>query len=231
MPRGTAYSSWTDRKVVVGDKVQVYGKPAKNSSAPTTEKAKVEGGILTILEHTHNFSDATCTEASACGCLAVNAPALGHIDEDGNNLCDRCPWNMKLAVSSIAVRTDAEGNGIVDDAKTFWTWSNDEFDVVIAKGTSTVTLYTTAKAYMQLKKQNTLTVVNKGDKLIDSITIGVTSTSYLSNLEKILTGYEFTKDEAALTITIKCGTTDDIVLPNTGTTTIYVNRVDVIYEK
>ena len=39
---GVSYASWTDLKVVVGDTVQLYGKPAKNSSSPTTEKAKIE---------------------------------------------------------------------------------------------------------------------------------------------------------------------------------------------
>ena len=228
---GTSYSSWTDCKVMVGDKVQLYGKPVKNSSTPTTEKAKIEGGVLTILEHNHNFSEATCTNASVCACLAVNAPALGHIDENSDDLCDRCPWNMKLAISSIVVRTDAEGNGVLAEDKSSWTWGNDDFDVVIAKGTSTYTLYTTAKTYMQLKKQNTLTVVNKGDKLIDSITIGVTNTSYLTYIESMLSSYEYTKDETALTITIKCSSADDIVLTNNTTSTIYVNSVAITYEK
>ena len=50
--------------------------------------------------------------------------------------------------------------------RTSWTWGNDLFDVVIAKGDSTFNLYKTAKAYMQLKKANTLTVNNKNNVTI-----------------------------------------------------------------
>ena len=63
---------------------------------------------------------------------------------------------MKLTSCTIAISTDSTSGGVVDTNKTFWTWSNDDFDVVIAKGNSTFTLYTSAKAYMQLKKQKTL---------------------------------------------------------------------------
>lgn len=228
---GVAYSSWTDLKVVVGDKVQVYGKPSKNSSAPTTEKAKIESGVLTVLEHKHNFSEPTCTKAAVCACLAVNSPALGHTDADGNNLCDRCQWNMKLVVTNIAIRTDAEGNGVFADDQTSWTWGNDDFDVVIAKGTSTFTLYKTAKAYMQLKKLNTLTVVNKNNATISTITIGTTNSTQLANLQAALAGITFTTDADALTVTIEWNSAENFTFENKGTTTAYISSVEIAYEK
>jgi hypothetical protein len=228
---GVAYSSWTDLKVVVGDKVQVYGKPSKNSSTPTTEKAKIESGVLTVLEHKHNFSEPTCTEAAVCACLAVNAPALGHTDADSNNLCDRCQWNMKLVVTNIAIRTDAEGNGVFADDQTSWTWGNDNFDVVIAKGTSTFTLYKTAKAYMQLKKLNTLTVVNKNNATISTITIGTTNSTQLANLQAALAGITFTTDADALTVTIEWNSAENFTFENKGTTTAYISSVEIAYEK
>ena len=228
---GVAYSSWTDHKFVVGDKVQVYGKPSKNSSAPTTEKAKIESGVLTVLEHKHNFSEPTCTKAAVCACLAVNSPALGHTDADGNNLCDRCQWNMKLVVTNIAIRTDAEGNGVFADDQTSWTWGNDDFDVVIAKGTSTFTLYKTAKAYMQLKKLNTLTVVNKNNATISTITIGTTNSTQLANLQAALAGITFTTDADALTVTIEWNSAENFTFENKGTTTAYISSVEIAYEK
>ena len=234
---GVAYSSWTDKKVVVGDTVQVYGKPAKNSSAPTTEKAKVEGGLLTVLKHEHKFSEATCTEDSVCGCLAVGEKALGHINENGDNLCDRCQWNLNLKISNIVVATDPTlANGVQTpgaDGKTVaWTWEDDNFSVVIAKGASTYTVYTSAKAYMQFKKLNTLTVNNKNGATIKEVTISTTNTTQLKNLENALANNNltFTKDEAKLTITIEWNSTENLVITNNGTTTAYVSGVEIIYE-
>ena len=230
---GNAYSSWTTLKVVVGDTVQVYGKPTKNTSTPTTQKAKVEGGVLTVLKHEHNFSEATCTEASVCACLTVNAPALGHINENGDNLCDRCQWNMNLKISNIVVATDTTlANGVLAADQSSWTWSDDNFNVVIAKGTSTFTIYKTAKAYMQLKKLNTLTVENKNGATIKTVTISTTNATQLANLEKALenNNLTFSKDESALTITIEWNSTENLVITHNGTTTAYVSGVEVVYE-
>ena len=58
-------------------------------------------------------------------------------------------------------------NGVLDAEQTKWTWSNDSFDVIISKGSSSYTLYKTAKAYMQLKKQNTFTLINTSGAMID----------------------------------------------------------------
>ena len=86
---------------------------------------------------------------------------------------------MKLATSNIVVATDTTlANGVLAEDETHWTWSNENFDVIIAKGSSTFTLYKTAKAYMQLKKQNTLTVESKNGLKMQSVTISVTSESY-----------------------------------------------------
>ena len=230
---GQSYSAWTNVKVVVGDTVSVYGKPAKNSSTPTTEKAKVEGGVLTILKHEHSFSEVTCTKNSVCGCLAQGQEALGHIDENGDDSCDRCEWNMKLSVSNIVIATDTTlANGVLDANQTSWTWSNENFDVVIAKGKSTYSLYKTAKAYMQLKKQNTLTVESKNGLKMQSVTISVTSANYLTQLQNaIASQYEYTTDADALTITIVLDSAETFTLENQGTSTVYINGVEVVYAK
>ncbi|MBQ4060747.1 MAG: hypothetical protein IJD46_01850 [Bacilli bacterium] len=230
---GQAYSAWTSGKVVVGDTVSVYGKPTRNTGSPATEKAKVEGGLLTVLKHEHVFSEATCTKPSVCDCLAQGQEALGHADENADNACDRCNWNMKLATSNIVVATDTTlANGVLAEDETHWTWSNENFDVIIAKGSSTFTLYKTAKAYMQLKKQNTLTVESKNGLKMQSVTISVTSESYLTKLEQaIASQYEFTSDVSTLTLTITLDAAETFVLENQGTSTIYVNGVEVVYEK
>ncbi len=230
---GVSYSKWTDVKIVVGDTISVYGKPSRNTGSPTTQKAKVEGGVLTIINHTHSFSEPTCTEPAACDCLATSDPALGHVDEDKSGLCDRCDWNMKLVTTHITIATDTTiANGVLDENKTHWTWSGDNFDVEIAKGSSTYSLYTTAKAYMQLKKLNTLTVVNKNGLTISFITIYTTNATQLNNLKGAIgTAYEYSVDEDALSVTIALNSTENFVLTNNGSATAYVSGVEIAYEK
>ena len=228
---GVAYASWTDLKVVVGDTVQLYGKPAKNSSAPTTEKAKIEGGVLTVLKHEHKFSEATCTEPSICACLTVNEQPLGHADENADKICDRCQFDLTLKVENIVVATDTTlSNGVIDEAKTFWTWAGTDFDVVIAKGTSTFTLYTTAKAYMQLKKQNTISVLNKTNAIIQTITVYTTNATQLNNLKAAFAGLNFVENTEKLNLVITWNSAEDFVTSNVGTTTVYVSGVEVLYK-
>ena len=234
---GTAYSAGWSFKLCVGDTVQVYGKPTRNTSTPTTETTKVESGVLTVLQHTHNFSEATCDEASNCACGSVNGEALGHVDENKDNICDRCPWKMNMAVSDIVVATDPTiANGVItngdDDKALYWTWGNDDFDVVIHKGTSTYTVYTTAKAYMQLKKANTLTVNSKNGLVMKEITIRVSNATQLGYLKTAIgTAYTFTENADALSLTIAYDSAEAFSFANVGSSTVYVSGVEIVYEK
>jgi hypothetical protein len=230
---GNLYATWTTFKVVLGDTLQVYGKPAKNSSSPTTVKVKMEGSLITVLKHEHNFSEATCTKDGVCDCLAVNETALGHINENEDNLCDRCGWNLNLKTSNIVIATDTTlSNGVFAEDQTSWTWSDDNFNAIIAKGSSTFTLYKTAKAYMQLKKQNTFTIENKNGKAIKTVTISTTNATQLTNLENALANNNltFTKDADALTITIEWNSTENLTFMHNGSTTAYISGVEIIYE-
>lgn len=230
---GNLYATWTTFKVVLGDTLQVYGKPTKNSSTPTTVKVKMEGSLITVLKHEHNFSEATCTEDGVCACLAVNETALGHINENEDNLCDRCEWNLNLKISNIVIATDTTlSNGVLAEDQTSWTWSDDNFNAIIAKGSSTFTLYKTAKAFMQLKKQNTFTIENKNGKAIKTVTISTTNATQLTNLEAALANNNltFTKDADALTITIEWNSTENLTFTNNGTQTAYISGAEIIYE-
>jgi hypothetical protein len=229
---GKTYANWTEGKVVVGDTVRIYGKPSRNSSAPTTQQAKVEGGLLTVLNHEHKYGEATCTENGVCGCGVVGITALGHTDENGNGACDRCEWDMNLKVEDIAIGTNVEKyNGVLDEAKTKWQWTGEKFMAEIAKGTSTVTLYTTAKDYMQLKKQNTFTLTNKTGVTIDHVIIRTTNATQFGNLQKAIgTQFEFTADAENFTVTIKLNTTGDFTFTNVSTTTAYISGIEIVYE-
>ena len=237
---GVSHASW-EIKLTLGDKVQVYGKINKYSTntAPNGQYwPAIQSGVVTVLEQHAHFvnGEIVCTKDTLCACGAVVAPATGHIDADENGLCDACNWDMNLVEVHIAIGTDAKYNGVVtngDDGKAlYWTWSAEGFDAIIHKGTSTVTVYTTAKDYMQLKKQNTLTIVNKEDVTIKSIVISVTNATYLGHLKTALSGqYEYTADEVNFTVTIPLNSAEDFVMENKASSTIYVNGVTVVYAK
>ena len=237
---GNAHASW-EIKLTLGDKVQVYGKINKYSTntAPNGQYwPAIQSGLVTVLEqHAHVAAkDPVCTKDTLCACGATVAPATGHIDADNNSMCDNCPWDMNLVEVNIAIGTDAKYNGVVtngDDGKAlYWTWTAENFDAIIHKGTSTVTVYTTAKDYMQLKKQNTLTIVNKEDVTVKYIVISVTNDTYLGHLKTALTNqYEYTADEVNFTVTIQLNSTEDFVMENKASSTIYVNGVTIVYAK
>jgi hypothetical protein len=140
---------------------------------------------------------------------------------------------MKLVVNNIVISTDPKiTNGVLADDLSHWTWSNENFDVVIAKGTSTYTLYKTAKAYMQLKTGNTLTVENKTGAKIHSVTIFATNATQLNNLKAAIgTQFEYTEDADALSVTIVVDSAENFTFGSVGKTTAYVSGVEVAYEK
>ena len=80
----TRYDAMTT-KPVVGDTITVYGVIGAYSNA-----AQMKNGWMTeYTAHEHNFSEATCSDASVCSiCGTVNAPALGHNYENGT--CTVC---------------------------------------------------------------------------------------------------------------------------------------------
>jgi hypothetical protein len=85
---------------------------------------------------------------------------------------------------------------------------------------------------MQLKKQNTFTLVNKNGSKIQSITISVTNATQLTNLVNAIgTQYECETNEEKLTVTIKLDTTGDFTFSNVSTSTAYISGVEIVYEK
>ena len=235
-----AHSSW-EIKLTLGDKVQLYGAINKYSttSAPNGQYwPAMQNPVATLLEqHTHvALENVPCIKDRYCACGQFVSEAPGHVDADANGTCDVCPWNMSFVEVNIAIGTDPKYNGVrVDDdagKALSWTWSAEGFDAIIAKGSSTVTLYTTAKDYMQLKKQNTLTVVNKNDENIQYIVISVTTSSYLTTLKTAIgEQYAFTADEANLTVTIELNSAEEFVLINQASNTVYINEVSIVYAK
>ena len=237
---GVAHSSW-EIKLTLGDKVKLYGKINKftSSSAPNGQYwPAMQGPVVTILEqHDHVAPEnAPCTKDRYCVCGQLVAEAPGHIDADNNAFCDNCNWDMNLVEVYIAIGTDPKYNGVVtngDDGKAlYWTWTAENFDAIIHKGTSSYTLYTSAKDYMQLKKLNTLTIVNKEDATVKYVVIHVANETQFKYLkDAIASQYEYTDDIDNFTVTIQLNSTEDFVLVNNGANTAQITGVSIVYAK
>ena len=98
------FSEETHQSLVSGNGSLGYTITIKNIPASALNlkyslkwSATVLGADYTLFEatdaplaHTHSYAPATCTEPATCSCGATNGKPLGHIDADGNGICDRC---------------------------------------------------------------------------------------------------------------------------------------------
>jgi hypothetical protein len=225
---GITHANW-EQKIVVGDVVRLYGQPKRDTNSNPPCAAMVQSAVLTILEsHDHVFGEATCLDNGVCFCGKVGIPALGHTDEDASGLCDRCDWNMNLKVETVVTRTD-NGSAVLNDAKTTSTWNGTEFSVTVDKSTGTM-LYTTSKDHMRFYKQNDLVIASLNGKAMNTVTITFTAASHMTNFEKLLTGFTYTMDADKFTITIEHNSAEDLLIKNSGTSTIQFKAFDIVYE-
>lgn len=98
------FSKETQQSLVPGSGSLGYTITIENIPASATNmkysvkwSATVIGADYTLFEatneslvHTHSYAPATCTKPATCSCGATNGEPLGHIDADGNGICDRC---------------------------------------------------------------------------------------------------------------------------------------------
>ena len=226
---GTAYSAWARGKVTLGDTVQIYGKPSVNTEGPATYTSKIGAGVLSVLAHEHSFSVADCLRSAACGCGAVNEAALGHVDENADNICDRCTWDITLTSEYIGIATNT--NGTLDTENKKWTWVGDAFSVEIANGASPAEFYTTSKDFMVLNSQNTFTVCNASGAVIKEVVIYTTNLNQLTNLANAMANQNITviRDDARLCVTVALGSATDFGFVNTSISAAYISGVEVVY--
>ena len=230
---GVSHANWAI-KLTLGDKVSVYGKINKysTSSAPNGQFwPAIQGGLVTILEqHPHDYTTtpATCSKPAFCACGQSYGEPLGCADTDGDQLCDDCGKNVNYIYEYVEIRTDNE-SGVLDTEAGTYTWSNDNFDVQVTKGTSTQ-LYTTAKDHMRVYKNNAFILANKNGIVVKTITVYLTNATQIGNFEKFLTGYTYTKDEVNFSVTIEINSGENITFNNPGSTT-QIKGVEFGYEK
>lgn len=222
---GVTHFNWKC-KVVLGDTIQAYGVVNKYSTQTLT-CAKMEGCIVTILEHEHIYSDPDCKNAPVCRCGHENGAPLGHEDLTNDGFCDRCNFNMLLKVDSIEVKTN-NGKGVVDTTNNTYTWDDTNFSVVVAKAGGG-NLYKTSNSQMRLYKNNEVTIVNKNNAKILSVTIYATTAAQLDNFLLILTEYTYTTNPDEFSVTIEVNAEGDFVLKNDGSKTLQFTQIDITY--
>lgn len=230
---GVSHASWTI-KLVLGDKVQIYGKINKytTSSAPNGQYwPAMQGGLVEVIErhpHDFTFAPATCSQPAYCACGQSHGEPLGCADTDGNQLCDDCGKNVNYLYEYVEIRTD-NNSGVVDTTAGTYTWGNANFGVQVVKATGSQ-LYTTAKDHMRFYKGNQLVLTNKNGLTVKTITVYLTNATQVGNFEKFLTGYTYTKDEENFTVTVEINSTETITLTNPASTT-QIKGIEFGYEK
>ena len=199
---GVMHTSW-EYKVVEGDTVRVYGKIGKFTPSGGSSIPSIQSGVLTVLSHTHVYSDPTCTEGPTCLCGYVGGDSLGHKDETGDNKCDVCGVSMTEKSSNMVIKTLADDpNSGVLNGTTDRTWENDQFTVVVDKGTASA-IDTTANAYMKLRSGNTVTITAKEGVMISRLEMTSTSTTYADKLVtafQAITGTTVAKDDTVVSV-------------------------------
>ncbi len=94
---GTPTTSTETSKLTTSDKDnKTSSKPSNTTSTPTTSKPTTSrpSSTSSTPSHTHNFSNATCTEPQKCSCGATSGSALGHTYNEATctkaETCTRC---------------------------------------------------------------------------------------------------------------------------------------------
>ena len=230
---GVSHANW-QIKFVLGDKVQVYGKINKfsSSTAPNGQYwPAMQSPVATLLEqHAHDFTTipATCSEPAFCACGQSHGEPLGCADADSDNLCDDCGRNVNYIYEYVEIRTD-NNSGVLDATAGTYTWSNNNFDVQVAKGTSSQ-LYSTAKDHMRVYKNNQFIIASKNGITVKTITVYLTNATQVTNFQKFITGYTYTTDAENFTVTVEINSAETLTLTNTGSTT-QIKGVEFGYEK
>ena len=233
---GVSHANW-EIKLVLGDKVKLYGKINKysTSSAPNGQYwPAMQAPVVTVLEqHAHDFtfSPAGCSDPAYCACGQSFGDPLGCADATGDDLCDDCGKNVKFAYEYVEIRTD-NNSGVHDATALTYTWDNDNFTVQVAKAAGG-NLYVTAKDHMRLYKGNNLVLTNKNGKAVKTITVYLTNATQVANFEKFLAGHTYTTDAENFTVTITVDSFETLTLtnPSSNGSTTQIKGVEFGYEK
>lgn len=169
-------------QVVVGDIVSVSG-----TITLYNDKAQIAQGSTVTITTKHvcsAWTTATCEDASVCTtCGAEKTPALGHVDENSDNICDRdgCGWIMNAVKKSLTItgKTGTMGTKEI-------TWTNDIVTVKNEQASSTSSIRNSDSDHFRAYKSSKLTIsVSSGS--IARIVVTCTNSSYADALKESIT--------------------------------------------
>lgn len=211
--------------VKVGDTITVTGKVG------TYNEKQIAAGATAIIDIAHvctEWNAATCDKAETCkvcGLVKEGSKALGHIDENNDNICDRCNATMAtLSSEKIAVIANT---GVLSEDKKSISWTGTNFVVTNNQAKSTSTIRTQDSDHHRVYKSSELVVSSAGEKKISKMVITCTNSEYAKALIGSLgTGVTAKQDGAVVTITLS-EAADSITI--TAGAQFRINSVEVFY--
>ena len=211
--------------VKVGDTITVTGKVG------TYNEKQIAAGATAIIDIAHvctEWNAATCDKAETCkvcGLVKEGSKALGHIDENNDNICDRCKATMAtLSSEKIAVIANT---GVLSEDKKSISWTGTNFVVTNNQAKSTSPIRTQDSDHHRVYKSSELVVSSAGEKKISKMVITCTNSEYAKALIGSLgTGVTAKQDGAVVTITLS-EAADSITI--TAGAQFRINSVEVFY--
>ena len=229
---GVMHANW-DVKLVLGDKVKVYGKVNKYSTSTAPNGSywpAIQGGVVTVLEqHPHDYTHtpATCFFPAYCVCGTNNSTPLGHNDADGDKICDACKFSTSAKQETVLTHYDSI-KGTENVTANEYTFPGEKFNMVVQKGGGS--LNTNSSNYIRVQNLNNVVVNSFNGEKIVSITFVATSSSYVDELQLFLTSAGYTHTTNGLEVTIAVDSLESVILANSSKKVARIAHISVIYE-
>jgi len=125
----------TTTKVHVGDVITVTGTITLYGDANQVAQGST---AVIVTEHTHTYSEATCTVAPACTSCGISngEPALGHTEANAEGKCDRCGLDFGASYTEATI-SFADAANRTSYSENSQVWSQNGITVTNNKGAST----------------------------------------------------------------------------------------------
>lgn len=222
---GEAYVEFA-QKAVVGDTIKLYGEIKKDDSKNIPSMYNV---TMTIVEHNHDYGQATCKLPATCACGLTSGTALGHESNDSDTLCDRCGFDTSLTIARLAVMNSTDMDTSLS-SRLQWTDNILYFSITLNGGG---TLYKVGYDYARINKNNNFTVFVDVRYRIYQVTYHLlegTSASTVNSFAGIFKAAGHTVVIDGTDVTINIAGTDSVKFNNNTGKDISLDGVTVAYK-
>ena len=209
-------------QVGLGDVVKVVGTIGNYNGNQIGE-----GSTTTVLTaHVcSSYTEADCLNPAKCVvCGTANGTALGHVDTDANNVCDRCETNLSAPQPTLAASLS-----FADKAnRTSWdvsqqTWSQNGITLKNEKGSSTSNVADYASPARFYKSSN-ITVEYAG---MIKVVFNCNSNDYATALAATLTGTDYTVSVEGKAVTVVFANATDSLNITKLSAQVRIDSIDV----